>query len=116
MMSAIRFPSIAARVLRTRACPSFSAASSPSSSFAGRLLSTSATTEPVQFKGGASLTEEQIRKIGERDAAMRAAYDAMPSGYPEHARGEVLQGLPNPDDPDAAFRKRLLYRSKQRGW
>lgn len=51
-------------------------------------------------------------RIGGNDAALRAAYDAMPSAFPQHSQP------PGEPDVDAltAFRKRLLYRSKQRGW
>jgi hypothetical protein len=65
----------------------------------------------VQFKPR-EMTEELVRKIGETDAAMRAAYDRVPEKFPEHAqaKGET------PLDQHSAFRKRLVYRAKQRGW
>lgn len=52
-----------------------------------------------------------MRRLVEKDEAMRKAYDRVPDVFPEHsqASGEVI-------DKEAAFRKRLLYRSKQRGW
>lgn len=43
---------------------------------------------------------------------MRVSYDAMPDEYPAHAQ-------PTGGDPISSadgFRKRLIYRSKQRGW
>jgi hypothetical protein len=95
-----------------RAFSSSSSSSSAPPSPAAPAGDSSASTQPVQFTGRA-LDEALIRKIGEKDAAMRAAYDRMPEAYPEHAQ---------PDDGSkqldahAAFRKRLLYRSKQRGW
>jgi hypothetical protein len=79
-----------------------------SSSSSGRV---STTQQPVQFTGK-ELEETVVAKIGERDAAMRAAYDAMPKQYPAHAQPDDSK----PIDAHAAFRKRLLYRSKQRGW
>ena len=50
--------------------------------------------------------------IGERDARLRASYDSQPASLPPHAQppsGPPLDGA-------ASFRKRLLYRSRQRGW
>jgi hypothetical protein len=63
---------------------------------------------------GRALDDEQVRKIGERDAAMRVAYDRVPTSFPAHAQPD--DGSAAPLDANAAFRKRLLYRSKQRGW
>lgn len=51
-------------------------------------------------------------KVFERDDALRQQYDEMPASYPEtslDANGPTLT-------EDVAFRKRLIYRSKQRGW
>jgi hypothetical protein len=59
-----------------------------------------------------TLSEEHVRLIGERDEALRRAYDAVPAQYPAHAQPAGAA----PVDQHAAFRKRLLYRSKQRGW
>lgn len=55
-----------------------------------------------------------MRKIGERDTAMRAAHDSLPEAYPAQSQS-TLPGAPVLDQ-HAAYRKRLLYRSKQRGW
>ncbi len=68
---------------------------------------------PVQY-AGAALDEAAVRRVGERDAAMRAAYDRVPDAYPSHAQPDGPGDAPI--DAHAAFRKRLLYRSKQRGW
>lgn len=50
------------------------------------------------------VTPELVRRIGEREAELRANYDALPA-----ACGDVASRA-------EALRKRLLYRSKQRGW
>lgn len=52
-------------------------------------------------------------KISASDEALRVAYDARPSSYP--ANSQPPGGAPRVDDL-TALRKRLLYRSKQRGW
>lgn len=80
--------------------------------------SSTATTPPVQFNGGKTLDETLVRKIGERDSAMRTAYDTVPKIYPVHAQPDdpITGQITNPIDQHIAFRKRLLYRSKQRGW
>src|SRR6185369_11342129 len=58
---------------------------------AARRLSAAAaapTTPPVQVasgSGGAELTERTLEVIGERDAALRRRYDALPSTYPAHS-------------------------------
>ena len=49
--------------------------------------------------------------VKRRDADLRATYDAILDTYPAHAQpsdGHVGK--------DEAYRKRLVYRSKQRGW
>ena len=91
-----------------------------------RLLSSSSSSikspsqQPVQFTGGKEMTPELLRRIGERDASMRRAYDAIPNVYPEHSQPRQGISSTSPSSPniDASegFRKRLLYRSKQRGW
>lgn len=54
---------------------------------------------PVEFRPPASLTSAHVSRVEANDAAMRAAYDALPAGASLVVR-----------------RKRLAYRSKQRGW
>jgi succinate dehydrogenase assembly factor 2 len=54
---------------------------------------------PVEFRAPASLTSAHVSRVEANDAAMRSAYDALPAGAPLAVR-----------------RKRLAYRSKQRGW
>jgi hypothetical protein len=50
--------------------------------------------------------------IADRDLALRAAYDRRPpADYPAHAQDPASMV-----DATIAYRKRLLYRSKQRGW
>jgi succinate dehydrogenase assembly factor 2 len=68
--------------------------------------------QPVQYKAPRQMTVEQVTKIGETDAAMRAAYDAVPESFSEHALAPGSGELAHLD----VVRKRLIYRSKQRGW
>ena len=49
------------------------------------------------------LTAEQIEKVGMRDAALRESYKVMEDGLSAEER-------------DSVRRKRMIYRSKQRGW
>lgn len=70
------------------------------------------TTPPVQVNT-ADFTPELLTKIGENDAKLRASYDEMPASYPAHALAPGDGAALTHED---AFRKRLLYRSKQRGW
>jgi len=93
----------------------------PSSSialFSSSSSNTTTTTPPVQFHGKNTLNENQIRKIGEVDTLMRQAYDNVPEQYPLHAQPDdpITGKIDQPIDKHIAFRKRLLYRSKQRGW
>ena len=58
-------------------------------------------------------TAELLAKSAATDARMRRDYDAMPARFAAHAQppaGVAAVGARE------AFRKRLLYRSKQRGW
>ena len=52
--------------------------------------------------------------IGRRNADMRASYEAMVDTFPPHA--QPPQGEGATVDKIEAYRKRLIYRSKQRGW
>jgi succinate dehydrogenase assembly factor 2 len=84
--------------------------------------------QPVQFTGGKEMTPELLRRIGERDASLRQAYDAMPESYPAHSQpslGISAAAAASSSSSSSSssfinasegFRKRLLYRSKQRGW
>ncbi len=71
------------------------------------------TQRPVQFTPR-EMTPEHVRKIGEADAAMRERYDALP----DPARINTFARAPTGPDLTKVevLRKRLLYRSKQRGW
>jgi len=76
------------------------------------------------------MTPELLRRIGERDASLRQAYDAMPESYPAHSQpslGISAAAVASSSSSSSSstssfinasegFRKRLLYRSKQRGW
>ena len=68
------------------------------------------TTQPVQLRES-GIPEERVARAREADAELRAAYDELPEAFPEHALppSGVL-------DHDEVLRKRLIYRSKQRGW
>lgn len=70
-----------------------------------------ATTGPVQVSFD-SVAAEIAGNITKKDTELRTAYDELPSSYPAHAQPTDAAPL----DASAAFRKRLLYRSKQRGW
>ena len=75
-----------------------------------RNLSTPPTTPAVQY-AGTDVEEAYFRKVAEEDEKLRVAYDRMPASYPAHSQAPDSV-LSNQD----AFRKRLLYRSRQRGW
>ncbi len=106
----------AARAALPRGCgPALALARAASSSVpppAAAAAAAAATTQPVQYTGGGVLDDVAVAKVGVADGALRAAYDAMPKSYPAHAQAD--EGAPI--DAHSAFRKRLLYRSKQRGW
>ncbi len=90
-----------------------SAASAAAAVFEGAPPSLSAVPAPaaagVQYEGASA---GETAAVAARDASMRAAYDAMPASFPAHA--QPTDGRPL--DTTAAWRKRLLYRSRQRGW
>lgn len=86
---------------------SFARASSGTSVGSG----SGATTGPVQVSFD-SVAAEIAGNITKKDTELRTAYDELPASYPAHAQPTDAAPL----DAAAAFRKRLLYRSKQRGW
>lgn len=59
------------------------------------------------------LTVEEKARVSRKDADLRATYDAVKSEYPAHA--QPTDGSQQVDKMEA-YRKRLIYRSKQRGW
>ena len=65
-------------------------------------FSSSPTTQPTQFVPGKELSEERVRQLGERDLALRRAHDTL--------------AVTSAADASEAYRKRLIFRSKQRGW
>jgi len=80
-----------------------------------RALSAKAPSQqPVQYAAAAADAAAQhvASKIGLADAAMRAAYDALPTSFAPHALAPGARALGALD----VARKRLVYRSKQRGW
>ena len=85
--------------------------------------SSSSTQQPVQF-AGADITAELLAKSAATDARMRRDYDAMPARFAPHAQPPPGSGPGGGGGGGGggevgvreAFRKRLLYRSKQRGW
>ena len=68
---------------------------------------------PPGYRPPTPVTEAHLAAAAARDVAMRAAYDRAPGAFADHAQptdgGARL-------DSSAALRKRLLYRSRQRGW
>ena len=70
------------------------------------------TQQPTQYTPGAELSPLRVAALRARDASMRASYDALRVDFPPHA---LAPGVPAPSPLDVQ-RKRLLYRSKQRGW
>ncbi len=82
-------------LLRARSARTLSTAPLPP--VAPPLSAAARSQAPVQFVGR-ELTDAHIARVAANDAAMRASYDAL-SGAPLAVR-----------------RKRLAYRSKQRGW
>ena len=109
-----------ARALLARRCccrdaPTAAAASSHRRRLASAAAPSSSAQQPVQFTPRA-MTDELIRKIGATDEALRAAYDAVPAAFPAHSQPGAGAGGQPAVDHQAALRKRLLYRSKQRGW
>ncbi|CAH0481662.1 unnamed protein product [Peronospora belbahrii] len=57
-----------------------------------------------------SITKEQAKKALARNAAIRADHVTIQSNFPVSSQGE------DEIDADKANRKRIIYRSKQRGW
>jgi hypothetical protein len=77
-----------------------------------RFLSAAVASSP-SLQAEKTLGDAELARASRRDADMRANYEDVPSEYPAHAQ---------PSDPAAkvdklqAYRKRMIYRSKQRGW
>lgn len=67
------------------------------------LFSTSSVTPSTEAPLLPGLSPEQIRKIGENDKMLRD-------------RHLVIEGNMPANERDVARRKRMIYRSKQRGW
>ncbi|RQM15922.1 hypothetical protein DD237_006225 [Peronospora effusa] len=57
-----------------------------------------------------SMSKKQAKKALERSAAIRADHFAVKSDFPVSSQGE------HQVNADEANRKRIIYRSKQRGW
>lgn len=103
----------------------FPRAASAASAFAQRRLSSGPaplaplaplagpTQQPTQYTPGAELPAHRVAALAARDGAMRAAYDALRTEFGAHA---LAPGAAAPPPPLEVLRKRLLYRSKQRGW
>lgn len=64
----------------------------------------------------APLTAEQVRRIGERSAALRAEHLRLKTDVPASSLDPAQAARGADVDADEVRRKRLLYRSKQRGW
>ena len=82
--------------------------------FAASAFSSAApTTGAVQVTAD-RYSRAALRDIAAADGALRAAYDAQPQSYSANAQAPDEAPL----EPGGAtvLRKRLLYRSRQRGW
>ncbi len=77
------------------------------------------TTNAVETSDMTDVSPEALKMIAEKDLELRAAYDAMPESYPDHALPSEHTNAASSTDSFTttdAYRKRLIYRSKQRGW
>lgn len=70
------------------------------------------STPKAQQYLGQELSEEAALKIGQRNHELREEHHRFRSEYPEAAQPSVGQRV----DPWFAHKKKLIYRSKQRGW
>ncbi|KAL4139540.1 hypothetical protein KRP22_003199 [Phytophthora ramorum] len=73
-----------------------------------RMLSTNPDVDNNAFVR--SISKEQAKRALERSAAIRADHFAAKGDFPVSSQGE------HQVDSDEANRKRVIYRSKQRGW
>ena len=121
--SLARSPPALARALSSSSSSASSSSSPPPLPATGAPASSSSSTQqPVQF-AGADITAELLAKSAATDARMRRDYDAMPARFAPHAQPPPGSGPGGGGGGGGgevgvreAFRKRLLYRSKQRGW
>ena len=58
------------------------------------------------------IDDAQARRVEERYGQMRQAHEALVTEFPAHAQPREGEAV----DASHAYRKRLVYRSKQRGW
>ncbi|TDH70336.1 hypothetical protein CCR75_002906 [Bremia lactucae] len=75
-----------------------------------RLLATSAGSDVENQLFLKSISEDQAKQALERSAAIRADHLAIKSEFPTSSQGDHVVST------DEANRKRIIYRSKQRGW
>lgn len=59
-----------------------------------------------------NISPDQVRKIGERYTELKRSHHALKLDIPEGSLDPNTKTV----DPDLVRRKRLVYRSKQRGW
>lgn len=78
------------------------------------LSSTTPEGQQQQEERLAALTPEQVRRIGERSKALRDEHLRLKTEVPASSLDPARAG--QPVDAEEVRRKRLLYRSKQRGW
>lgn len=92
-----------ARALPLGAIPFSSFSTKPSSSSATTSPAAPPTVQPTEFTPNVrEMTPAHITRVGELDAKMRASYDTL------RTDGSVTF--------EEAYIKRLIFRSKQRGW
>ena len=72
---------------------------------------------PAPGSESLGITAKQARRVDERHITMRAEHHALSTTFPAHALAPGADGASaSAVDFDEVRRKRLIYRSKQRGW
>ncbi|KAG3113570.1 hypothetical protein PI124_g7574 [Phytophthora idaei] len=95
-------------MLRIKVTQAFAAVRRSSRMPALRAMSTNPDVDDKAFVK--SISQEQAKRALERSAAIRADHFATNGDFPSSSQGDHLV------DSDEANRKRIIYRSKQRGW
>ena len=70
------------------------------------------STGPMDPRSTAELKSRYTEVARKRDEALRDDHHKLKNDFPEHSMAPGQSSI----DDDATNRKRLIYRSKQRGW